>query len=180
MLFISLFFMIIALARPVLEKGEIRTKSKSIDLMVAIDVSKSMLATDFYPNRLEFAKKEFDILVDNFPEANIGVIAFSSGGFNGYEAIYNQNWEEEGSEYKTRVFYRLKRNFFRTKIDFQGKIIDKKFLWLAGADFYNINTSPVDINHLNDGKSDDDLKYEIHVGANGIIETSVDDENQNE
>ena len=28
------------------------------------------------------------------------------------------------------------------------------------------------------GKSEDDLKYEIHIGANGIIETTVDDENQ--
>ena len=81
MLFIALFFMIVALARPVFEKGEIRTKSKSIDLMVALDISKSMLATDFYPNRLAFAKKEFATLVDSFPEASIGVIAFSSGGF---------------------------------------------------------------------------------------------------
>ncbi len=81
MLFMALFFMIVALARPVFEKGEIKTKSKSIDLMVALDISKSMLATDFYPNRLEFAKKEFGVLLDNFPEANIGVIAFSSGGF---------------------------------------------------------------------------------------------------
>ncbi len=81
MLFISMFFMIIALSRPVFEKGEIKSKSKSIDLMVALDISKSMLATDFYPNRLEFAKKEFSTLVDSFPEANIGVIAFSSGGF---------------------------------------------------------------------------------------------------
>jgi Ca-activated chloride channel family protein len=81
MLFMALFFMIVALARPVFEKGEIKTKSKSIDLMVALDISKSMLATDFYPNRLEFAKKEFSTLVDSFPQANIGVIAFSSGGF---------------------------------------------------------------------------------------------------
>ena len=81
MLFIALFFMIVALARPVFEKGEIKMKTKSIDLMVALDISKSMLATDFYPNRLAFAKKEFTTLVDSFPEANIGVIAFSSGGF---------------------------------------------------------------------------------------------------
>ena len=107
--------------------------------------------------------------------------AFKFFGFNGYEAIYNQNWEEEGSEYKTRVFYRLKRNFFRTKIDFQGKIIGDKFLWLAGVDYYNISTSPVDVAHLNDGKSGEDLLpdsvaglYQKYVDWNIIPEPEED------
>ena len=97
--------------------------------------------------------------------------AFKFFGFNGYEAVYNQNWEEQSnSEYKTRVFYRLKRNFFRTKIDFQGKIIGDKFLWLAGVDYYNITTSPVNINHLNDGKSGEDILPD----TNGLYQNYVD------
>ncbi len=83
---------------------------------------------------------------------------FKFFGFNGYESVYNQAWENDGdAAYKTRVFYRLNRKFFRAKLDFQGEIIGKKFLWLAGADFYNIITSPVDVEHLNKGKSDDKL-----------------------
>jgi outer membrane protein assembly factor BamA len=83
---------------------------------------------------------------------------FKFFGFNGYEAVYNQNWENHSAtNYKTRVFYRLKRTFFRMKMDFQGKIINDKFLWLAGADYYNITTSSVDIGHLNSGKDPEDL-----------------------
>lgn len=80
-LFGSLFMMIVALARPVLPKGEIEAASKSIDLLVALDISKSMLATDRYPNRLSFAKKKIYELLDKFKEARVGVIAFADDGF---------------------------------------------------------------------------------------------------
>ena len=83
---------------------------------------------------------------------------FKFFGFNGYEATYNKDWEDvSAADYETRVFYRLKRQFFRAKLDFQGKIIGDNFLWLAGADYYNISTMPVDIEHLNKGKPDEDL-----------------------
>ncbi len=81
MLFIALIMMIVALARPAIEQGDMSIKSKSIDLMVALDISKSMMAADIYPSRLAFAKKRFVELVDSFSEANIGVVAFSSEGF---------------------------------------------------------------------------------------------------
>ena len=81
---------------------------------------------------------------------------FKFFGFNGYEAVYNSAWEDdENPAYKSRVFYRYKRKFFRTKLDFQGDIIGKRLRWLAGVDFYSIQASPVDIEHLNKGKSDD-------------------------
>lgn len=83
---------------------------------------------------------------------------FKFFGFNGYEAVYNSDWEDDdpnNPDYKTRVFYRFHRNFFRAKLDFQGNIIEKKFRWLAGVDFYKIDVAKVDIDHLNKGKSDD-------------------------
>ncbi len=81
MLFAALFLMIIALSRPAIEKGDVKIKSKKIDLLIALDISKSMLASDIYPNRLEFSKKKIYEFVDSFKEANVGVIAFSSEGF---------------------------------------------------------------------------------------------------
>ncbi len=81
LLFAALIMMIVALARPVIEKRDITIASKSIDVMVAFDISQSMLAADIYPSRLAFAKRRFMELVENFKEANIGVIAFSSEGF---------------------------------------------------------------------------------------------------
>lgn len=81
LLFVALIMMIVALARPVVEKGDVQIKSKSIDMMVALDISKSMMAGDFYPSRLAFAKKRFVEFVDSFSEAHIGIVAFSSEGF---------------------------------------------------------------------------------------------------
>ncbi len=81
MLFIALFLMIIALSRPAIEKGDVKIKSKKIDLLIALDISKSMLASDIYPNRIEFAKKKIYEFIDSFKEANVGVVAFSSEGF---------------------------------------------------------------------------------------------------
>ncbi|MEJ2595048.1 MAG: hypothetical protein P8100_07960 [bacterium] len=71
--------------------------------------------------------------------------AFYFYGYNGYGSVYNDAWVDEDTEdYKTRLFYRYRREFFRFKADFQGDIIKKKFFWLAGLDFYNIYTSPID------------------------------------
>ncbi len=81
MLFVSLFLFIIALARPALPKGDITVTTKKIDLLIALDISKSMLATDRYPNRLEFAKQKIYKFIDHFPQARIGVIAFGDDGF---------------------------------------------------------------------------------------------------
>ncbi len=81
LLFLALVCMIVALARPVLPKGTIQIKNSSIDLLVGIDISRSMLAKDIYPNRLEFAKKRVIDLMNNFKRARFGAIAFSNVGF---------------------------------------------------------------------------------------------------
>jgi Ca-activated chloride channel family protein len=81
LLFASLILMIFALSRPVIQKADVKISNKKIDLLVALDISKSMLASDIYPNRLEFAKKKLYNFIDSFDEANMGVIAFSSEGF---------------------------------------------------------------------------------------------------
>ncbi|NOY51689.1 MAG: hypothetical protein GXO88_14145 [Chlorobi bacterium] len=83
--------------------------------------------------------------------------AFKFFGFNGYEAVYNPGWETDNDpSYVSRAFYRTDRKFFRAKLDFQGNITDKKFFWLAGADFYNIKMANVDLDLLNKGKAEGD------------------------
>ncbi len=85
--------------------------------------------------------------------------AFKFYGFNGYEAVYNPNWEndEDTTTYVSRMFYRTNRKFFRAKVDFQGKITGEKFRWLAGVDFYSIKMDTVNISSLNDGKDPGDM-----------------------
>jgi Ca-activated chloride channel family protein len=77
----ALLFAIVAFSRPVKDMGEVKVKSEYIDAVVAFDISKSMLADDVYPNRLEFSKQKFYELLDNFNNARIGVIGFSSRAF---------------------------------------------------------------------------------------------------
>jgi Ca-activated chloride channel family protein len=81
LLLLSIAFAIIALARPYINKGEIKVSKEYVNLVVAFDISKSMQAQDIYPNRLEFAKQKFYELLESFKNARIGVIGFSSRAF---------------------------------------------------------------------------------------------------
>ena len=80
-LFISLLFMIIALSRPVTNEKTHDTKKELNAIIIAIDVSKSMLANDIYPNRLEFAKKKLLSLIEKSKTNALGVILFAKSSF---------------------------------------------------------------------------------------------------
>jgi hypothetical protein len=73
-------------------------------------------------------------------------------GFNGYDAVVNKSWMDkdvnQGVDYKSRMFYRLQRKYFRFKNDFTGKLSGDKFLWSAGFSIQNFNISSVNINKL--------------------------------
>ncbi len=79
--FVTFFFMTLALAQPVVEKGEKVVKSPAVDLVLAIDLSRSMLATDFYPDRLTFAKQKLKELIPELPVRRIGIVGFTSASF---------------------------------------------------------------------------------------------------
>ncbi len=81
MLSLASLFMIIALARPAVEKGEVWVENKRVEMFAALDISDSMKAKDLYPNRLDFAKEKFFRFLDLFPQADVGVLAFSSDIF---------------------------------------------------------------------------------------------------
>ena len=82
----ALFFLagvliILALAQPVLEGGKVKVKSTSADILIALDISDSMLAQDVYPNRLESAKKKALELIDRATKDRVGVIAFAKNSY---------------------------------------------------------------------------------------------------
>ncbi len=79
-------------------------------------------------------------------------------GFNGYDAVYNQNWEDDSHrEYKTRMFYKHQRNIFRIKVDLQGKTPVKNLNWVLGYNFMDIETGPVPLYELNKGRDSADM-----------------------
>ena len=81
LLMMAITLTIIALSRPQIDKGEITIKSSCINVVTAIDMSKSMFANDVYPNRFEFAKKKFFDALDHFENTNMALMGFSSATF---------------------------------------------------------------------------------------------------
>ncbi len=73
----AIVFFIIALAQPQLGESQQEIKSQGVEMMIAVDVSNSMLAEDVKPNRLEFAKSELMKLIDQMPGNKVGLIAFA-------------------------------------------------------------------------------------------------------
>ena len=78
---VALFFMLIALARPVLDHGDKVVQLEGLSAVVALDISGSMRAKDIYPNRLEFAKKKMVALFNEMPSDELAVIAFAHSSF---------------------------------------------------------------------------------------------------
>lgn len=54
---------------------------KGIDMVIALDVSKSMLATDLQPSRLERAKQLVNKLMDAMPDDRIGLVLFAGKAY---------------------------------------------------------------------------------------------------
>lgn len=81
LLLLALALFIVALARPVNDRGEIKVKSSTIDIVAGFDISRSMFANDIYPNRLALAKHKFDDLLKDINDTRVGVIGFSARAF---------------------------------------------------------------------------------------------------
>lgn len=77
----SLAFIIGALARPQSRTSWKDTKTEGIDIMISMDVSLSMLAKDFKPNRLEVAKDVIIDFIDGRPNDRIGLVIFGGQVF---------------------------------------------------------------------------------------------------
>ncbi len=73
----ALTCMVLALCQPHLREKETLVERKGIDVIIAIDVSNSMLAKDISPSRLEKAKLELSGLIDQLKGNRIGIIAFA-------------------------------------------------------------------------------------------------------
>ena len=76
-LIIALLLLIISLASPSGASREEPEKIAARSIMIAIDVSRSMFATDLKPNRFHAAKTSALELLDRFSSERIGLIAFS-------------------------------------------------------------------------------------------------------
>lgn len=80
-LMLALGSIIIAIARPQFGSKLKTEKRKGIELIIALDVSNSMMAEDIEPNRLERSKRAISQLVDKLSNDKIGLIVFAGDAY---------------------------------------------------------------------------------------------------
>lgn len=78
---LSLSMLIIALARPQSSNSWSNVTTKGIDIVIALDISSSMLAMDFRPNRIEAAKDVAIQFISGRANDRIGLVIFSGESF---------------------------------------------------------------------------------------------------
>jgi Ca-activated chloride channel family protein len=77
----AILLLIIALVNPKMGTKLDTVKRQGIDIVFAVDVSKSMLAADIAPNRLEKSKQLVSQLINQLGSDKIGIIAYSGSAF---------------------------------------------------------------------------------------------------
>lgn len=78
---IAFFFFCVGLSRPQIGAALKEQQVKGAEIMIAVDVSNSMLAEDYYPNRLERAKLAISKLVDRLKDDRVGLVVFAGQSF---------------------------------------------------------------------------------------------------
>jgi Ca-activated chloride channel homolog len=77
----ALFFLIISLVNPKMGTKLETVKREGVDIVFALDVSKSMVAEDIAPNRLEKAKQIITKVIENLGSDRIGIIIYAGSSY---------------------------------------------------------------------------------------------------
>ena len=80
-LLLALAFLIIALVNPKMGTKMETVKREGIDIVFAVDVSKSMLAEDVAPNRLDKSKQLVSQIINSLGNDRIGIVAYAGSAF---------------------------------------------------------------------------------------------------
>ena len=78
---LAFLFFVIGLARPQIGAKLQERETKGAEIMICLDVSNSMLARDYSPNRLERAKLAISRITDKLQDDRIGLIIFAGSSF---------------------------------------------------------------------------------------------------
>jgi Ca-activated chloride channel homolog len=81
MFLLAFLTLVIAIANPQLGSKPREVKREGADIMIALDVSNSMMAEDLYPTRLEKAKQAIERLIDGLKGDRLGIIVFAGEAF---------------------------------------------------------------------------------------------------
>ncbi len=87
----AIIFITIALARPQFISTNKRISKNGVDILIALDVSESMLAEDLTPNRIEAAKKYIDQFVSELKNDRVGLEVFAGKPFTQSPLSFDYN-----------------------------------------------------------------------------------------
>ena len=107
LLYFALACLFLALARPQLGKTITRTQASGVDIMLVIDVSRSMLSEDFTiggqrANRLEAIKRVTDQFIAARPNDRIGIVAFAGRPYLVSPLTLDHDWLTQNLD-RTRI-----------------------------------------------------------------------------
>lgn len=77
----AIVMIVVLLARPQFGTKEENVKKKGIEVMVALDVSNSMMAQDIQPSRLDKAKQILSKLIDGMTNDKVGLVVFAGDAY---------------------------------------------------------------------------------------------------
>ena len=78
---VAIFFIVIALVNPKIGTKIETVKRQGVDIVFTVDVSKSMLAEDIAPNRLEKSKQLMTQIINNLGSDIVGLVAYAGSAF---------------------------------------------------------------------------------------------------
>lgn len=78
---LALTFIVTALAQPQFGSKVLTSKRRGVELIIALDVSNSMMAEDIKPNRLERAKRAISKLTERLRDDKLGLIVFAGQAY---------------------------------------------------------------------------------------------------
>ena len=81
LLSLTIASVLLALANPQIGSKLEKVQRKGVDLIIALDVSNSMLAQDIQPSRIERAKQSISRLIDELENDRIGLIVFAGKAY---------------------------------------------------------------------------------------------------
>ena len=159
LLIIILSFLTVGLSNPQIGTKMEEVKREGVDLMIAIDLSYSMMAEDIKPNRLERAKQAISRLIDELKGDRIGLVVFAGQAYVQLPIT---------TDYSAAKLFlsTVKTNLIPTQGTKIGNAID-----LCINSFDKENTQSKAIIIITDGETHDDQAIDLAKKANetGII-----------
>jgi Ca-activated chloride channel family protein len=144
----AVFFIVLALVNPKLGSKVETVPAKGVEIVFAIDVSKSMLCADIQPNRLEKSKQIITQIINSMGSDRIGIVAYAGSAYPVLPMT---------TDYELAKMFTQSMN--TNLISSQGTAIESAIQ--TSVDFFDNPTSGKAIILLSDGEDHENTSFEV-------------------